>query len=44
VLALVLRDDEYEVAGEFSGGDLLTSSLFPGLEIPLSRLFRLAAG
>ena len=30
--------------GEFSGSDLLTSSLFPGLEIPLSRLFRLTAG
>jgi Uma2 family endonuclease len=40
VLTLILRDDSYEVAREFSGDDLLTSDLFPGLEIPLSRLFR----
>jgi Uma2 family endonuclease len=40
VLTLVLRDDAYAVAGEFSGDDRLTSDLFPGLEIPLSRLFR----
>jgi Uma2 family endonuclease len=40
VLTLVLRDNEYAVAGEFSGDDLLTSDLFPGLSIPLSRLFR----
>jgi Uma2 family endonuclease len=44
VLALVLRGNEYEVAGEYSGGDALTSDLFPGLEIPLSRLFRSPAG
>jgi Uma2 family endonuclease len=40
VLTLVLQGDEYTVAGEFSGSDLLTSDLFPGLSIPLSRLFR----
>lgn len=40
MLTLVLRGDRYEVAGEFSGDDLLTSDLFPGLAIPLSRLFR----
>ena len=37
---LVLREQVYEVAGEFSGSDVLTSELFPGLEVPLSRLFR----
>lgn len=40
VLTLVLRDDAYEVAGDFSGDAALTSVLFPGLTIPLSRLFR----
>jgi len=40
VLTLVLRGGEYEVAGEFSGEDLLTSALFPSLAIPLSLLFR----
>jgi Uma2 family endonuclease len=40
VLTLVLRDTAYEVAGEFSGEAMLTSTLFPGLEIPLARLFR----
>jgi Uma2 family endonuclease len=40
VLTLVLRGDSYAVAGEFSGDDLLTSDLFPGLSIPLARLFR----
>ena len=39
-LTLALRGSEYEVAGEFSGADVLTSALFPGLEIPLRRLFR----
>jgi len=39
-LTLVLRGDAYEVAGEFSAAEVLTSELFPGLEIPLSRLFR----
>jgi Uma2 family endonuclease len=40
VLTLLLRGVRYEVVGEFSGNDLLTSELFPGLEVPLSRLFR----
>jgi Uma2 family endonuclease len=40
VATLVLRDNAYDVAAEFSGDDLLTSDLFPGLGIPLSRLFR----
>ena len=39
-LLLVLRDGRYEVAGNFSGDDTLTSELFPGLQIPLRRLFR----
>jgi Uma2 family endonuclease len=39
-LALVLRDGVYVVAGEFSGGDVLTGELFPRLAIPLTRLFR----
>jgi len=40
VTTLVLRGDEYQVAAEFSGDAVLTSELFPGLEIPLRRLFR----
>jgi len=40
VLTLVLRDTAYEVAGEFSGDEVLTSPLFPGLTVPLARLFR----
>lgn len=40
VLALVLQDTAYAVAGEFSGDAILTSALFPGLELPLARLFR----
>jgi Uma2 family endonuclease len=40
VLTLVLRATSYEVAGEFSGPDVLTSALFPGLALPLARLFR----
>ena len=40
VLTLVLRGTAYEVAGEFSGDEVLTSSLFPGLALPLARLFR----
>lgn len=39
-LTLVLTGQAYQVAGEFSGANCLTSELFPGLEIPLSRLFR----
>jgi Uma2 family endonuclease len=40
VLTLALRDDNYEVVGEFSGNQNLTSALFPRLAIPLRRLFR----
>jgi len=40
VLTLVLRGTAYEVAGDFSGDEVLTSSLFPGLALPLARLFR----
>jgi Uma2 family endonuclease len=39
-LTLALRDGQYEVLGEFSGPDVLTSELFPGLAVTLSRLFR----
>jgi len=38
-LTLVLRKGQYEVAGEFSGMDAFTSELFPGLAVPLTRLF-----
>jgi Uma2 family endonuclease len=41
VLTLVRQGTAYEVAGEFSVHDVLTSSLFPGLALPLARLFRL---
>jgi Uma2 family endonuclease len=37
---LVLRNGQYEEDGLFAGDETLTSSLFPGLEIPLRRLFR----
>jgi len=40
VLTLVLRGAAYEVAGEFSGNEAMTSALFPGLALPLARLFR----
>jgi Uma2 family endonuclease len=40
VSTLILRDAAYEVAGEFTGEEVLTSALFPGLTIPLARLFR----
>lgn len=40
VLTLSLRGGEYEVVAEFGGEDVLTSELFPGLRVPLSRLFR----
>jgi Uma2 family endonuclease len=40
VLALVLRGTAYEVEREFSGDESLTSALFPGLALPLARLFR----
>lgn len=36
---LVLDGDQYRVAGEFSVADSLVSDLFPGLSIPLVRLF-----
>jgi hypothetical protein len=39
-LTLVLRGAAYEVAGEFSGAEDLTSALFPGLTLQLTRLFR----
>jgi Uma2 family endonuclease len=39
-LTLELRRDRYEVTGEFSGEQILITNLFPGLEIPLFRLFR----
>ena len=39
-LTLVLQAGIYEVAGEFARGDMLTSGLFPGLEVSLPRLFR----
>lgn len=37
---LVLQDGEYAVERDFSGDETLTASLFPGLEIPLRRIFR----
>src|SRR5262249_27820502 len=40
VLTLVLRGTTYEVAGEFSGDEAVTSDLIPGLALPLARLFR----
>jgi len=40
VLTLALRGTTYEVAGEFSRDEVLTSGLFPGLVLPLARLFR----
>jgi Uma2 family endonuclease len=40
VLTLVLRGAAYEVASEFSGDEVMTSALFPGLTVPLARLFR----
>jgi Uma2 family endonuclease len=39
-LTLALRGDECVEVGTFSGQKVLTSALLPGLEIPLSRLFR----
>jgi Uma2 family endonuclease len=39
-LTLVLRGTAYEVAGEFFGAEVVTSALFPGLVLPLTRLFR----
>lgn len=39
-LTLALRRGRFEANGQFSFADTLTSELFPGLEIPLSRLFR----
>lgn len=39
-LTLVLKEDHYEEAGRFGEADALTSELFPGLEIPMRRLFR----
>ena len=39
VWTLELHGDQYEVAGEFTRGEVLTSDLFPGLEVPVDRLF-----
>jgi len=39
-LTLALSDRGYEPVGEFTENDILTSDLFPGLEIRVSRLFR----
>src|SRR5205823_6149249 len=40
VLTLALRGAAYEVVGEFSGNEVMTGALFPGLALPLARLFR----
>ena len=40
VLTLRLNGKVYEVVGQFSRGDVLRSELFPGLEVPVARLFR----
>jgi Uma2 family endonuclease len=40
VLTLVLRGNAYDVVGEFAGDEVLISPLFPGLALPLARLFR----
>ncbi len=37
---LVLREGAYVLERRFSGDDVLTASLFPGLEIPLGQVFR----
>jgi Uma2 family endonuclease len=37
---LMLVNGRYEVAGSFTADDTLTSDLFPGLAVPLHRLFR----
>jgi len=39
VLTLALDGGAYRVVGELSGEDTLTSDLFPGLAIPLTRVF-----
>lgn len=39
-LTLVLQDNQYVEASRFGETDTLTSPLFPGLEIPLRRVFR----
>ncbi len=39
-VTLELRGNQYEETGRFTGQERLSSSLFPGLEIPLRRLFR----
>jgi Uma2 family endonuclease len=40
MLTLILQDGAYTTAGEFLGEDVVNSGLFPGLAIPLQRLFR----
>jgi len=39
-LVLALANAAYQAVGEFSCDEALISDLFPGLQIPLSRLFR----
>lgn len=39
-LVLALVEGAYEMQGQFSGAASLNSALFPGLQVPLSRLFR----
>jgi Uma2 family endonuclease len=39
-LLLALAGTVYEVIAQFADADSLTSDLFPGLQVPLSRLFR----
>jgi len=40
VRALALQEGRYEAVAEFSGEETLMTPLFPGLQIPLKRLFR----
>jgi Uma2 family endonuclease len=42
VLILTLRKGTYDPTAELTVGDTLTSNLFPGLKIPVRRLFRTA--
>lgn len=39
ILALRLAGKRYQEVGQFAGSDVLTSELFPGLEIPLAEVF-----
>lgn len=40
VTCLRLKGGEYEVVDQFTRDDVLTSDLFPGLEVPVASLFR----